>query len=352
MPADQAAPEVDIAPRTQPQTFRLTPLWTNTELKSPGNVLAFQGPDGRSRLVVVDAWKRIAELSLDGKLLGTHEPELQDAELFNVLRPATDADGNLYFAAVALMSGQQRFHLLDGRFRLLWSFPPDALERPHSGIADVRLADLSGDGVLRAYVGYWGEVGVHEVSLDGQRIWGNRKVPNVQTMTPTAPGADGARRLLCANVTGTLSVLDEEGELLPPIAVPERRIGWIVGADLTGDGQNEYCALAAEKLGENEALGLALGGRRASTLWTHRLPDGVNRQPVEPIVPGRLSADGPGVWLLPGADGSIHIVSAAGELLDRFNYGAALQGLATTRIDGQPALVVCTDEGVAAWTVE
>jgi hypothetical protein len=110
--------------------------------------------------------------------------------------------------------------------------------------------------------------------------------------------------------------------------------------------------LAAETLGENEAMGLALDGPRARVLWTYRLPDGVSRQPVEPIVPGRLSADGPGCWLLPGPDGSIHILSAEGDLLDKFNYGAAIQGLTTTQIDGTPVLVVCTAEGVAAWAVE
>ncbi|MDY0167241.1 MAG: redoxin domain-containing protein [Thermoguttaceae bacterium] len=352
VPAGQQVPEAEISPRTQPQSFRLRPLWTNTELKSPGNVLAFPQSDGRPGLAVVDAWKRIAELSHDGKLAGMHEPPLEEVELFNALRTATDAEGRRYFAAVALMSGQQRFHLLDGRFQRLWSFPADALQNPHSGIADVQLGDLPGDGNLRAYVGYWGEVGVQEVSLEGQRVWGNRKVPNVQKMAVTGSGATGAGRLLCANVTGTLTVLDDQGELLPPITVPERLIGWLVAADLTGDGRDEYCALAAETLGENEAMGLALDGPRARVLWTYRLPDGVSRQPVEPIVPGRLSADGPGCWLLPGPDGSIHILSAEGDLLDKFNYGAAIQGLTTTQIDGTPVLVVCTAEGVAAWAVE
>ncbi len=352
LPRGQPVPEVEIAPRSQPRSFRLEPLWTNTDLEAPGNVLSYRRPDGGRGLAVVDAWKRIGELSPDGELLAVHEPPLEPVERFNALRTATDADGNRYFAAVALLSGQQRFHLLDGQFQLLWSFPPDALKNPHSGIADVQLGDLSGDGALRAYVGYWGQVGVHEVSLDGRRVWGNRRVPNVQSMALTERGVDGSRRLLCANVTGALAVLDADGDLLPPVAVPERRIGWIVGADLTGDGRVEYCALAAETLGENQAIGLALAGRNAIQLWTHRLPDGVSRQPVEPIVPGRLSLDGPGRWLLPGPDGSIHILSAEGEVLDQFHYGAAIQGLATARIGGRPALIVSTEEGVAAWAVE
>ena len=352
LPRGEPVPEVEIAPRSQPRSFRLEPLWTNTDLENPGNVLSFRRSDGGWRLAVVDAWRRIAELSPDGELVALHEPTLEPVERFNALRTATDAEGNRYFAAVALLSGQQRFHLFDGRFQPLWSFPPDALKNPHSGIADVQLGDLSGDGTLRAYVGYWGQVGVHEVSLDGQRVWGNRKVPNVQSMTLTERGPDGTRRLLCANVTGALAALDADGDLLPPVAVAGRQIGWIVGADLTGDGRAEYGALAAESLGENEAIGLALAGRNAIQVWTYRLPDGVSRQPVEPIVPGRLALDGPGRWLLPGPDGSIHILSAEGEVLDRFHYGAAIQGLATAPIGGRPALVVASEEGVTAWAVE
>ena len=342
-------PEAEIAPRSRPERFSLAPLWENTELKSPGNVLAFQGRDGRPVLAVVDAWRRIAALSLDGRVLAMHEPELESVELFNALRHAADDEGNSYFAAVALMSGQQRFHLLDEQFRLRWSFPSDALTSPHAGIADVQLGNLSGDGTLRAYVGYWGEVGVQEVSLDGQRIWGNRKVPNVQKMATTEPGPDGSRRLLCANVTGTLAVLDAHGRLAPPLAAPQHRIGWLAAADLTGDGRMEYCALAGNALGENEAVGLTVDGNSLRIAWTYRLPDGVNRQPVEPIIHGRLIAGGPAQWLLPGPDGSVHILSSDGELLDRFNYGAPLQGLGTVEIDGKPALVVCTEDGVAAW---
>ena len=54
----------------------------------------------------------------------------------------------------------------------------------------------------------------------------------------------------------------------------------------------------------------------------------------------------------PGADGSIHILSGDGKPLDRFNYGAALHGLATTDIDGKPALIVASAEGVEALRVE
>ncbi|MDZ7617987.1 MAG: redoxin domain-containing protein, partial [Patescibacteria group bacterium] len=319
MEAEPLFPEARITPRSEPRNMRLAQLWTNTELKSPGNLLAFRRADGQPAIAVVDAWKRIAELSLDGKLLAAHEPAIEPAELFNALRSATDVEGKRYFAAVALMSGQQRFHLLDGQFRLLLSFPSDAVKNPHSGIADVQLADLAGNGVLRAYVGYWGEVGVQEVSLTGERTWGNRNVPNVQKMAVAAPNANGARRVLCANVTSTLAVLDADGTMATPLSLGDRLVGWIASADLEGDGPMAYCALAAETLGENEAIGLTIDGNHARIAWTYRLPDGISRQPVEPITFGRLTAEGPGQWILPGPDGSVHILSVDGKLLDSFH---------------------------------
>ena len=349
---EPSVPEAQIAARSEPRSVRLKPLWTSTDVKEPGNLLAVPASDGQVKLVVVDGWKRIAELSLNGKLLALHEPKIESQELFNALRTGVAANGKRYYAAVALMSGQQRFHLFDQQFQLLLSFPANALKNPHSGIADVQLADLAGDGNLRVYVGYWGEVGVHAVSLTGERIWANRNVPNVQKMTVTGPDAEGNRRLLCANVTGMLAVMNAQGESAPPLVLGDRRIGWITSADLEGDGRMAYCGLVAETLGKNEAAGLAIDGSNARITWTYQLPDGVSRQPVQPIVAGRLTKDGSAQWLLPGPDGSIHILSADGEMLDRFNYGSAIQGLATVEIDGKPALLVATEKGVAAWAVE
>ena len=90
----------------------------------------------------------------------------------------------------------------------------------------------------------------------------------------------------------------------------------------------------------------------AAQLWTYSLPMGLQPQPIEPIIAGRIARDGPGVWLLPGPDGSIHILASDGRLIDRFNYGSPLQGLATVEIGGRPALLVATAAGLEAWRVE
>ena len=87
-------------------------------------------------------------------------------------------------------------------------------------------------------------------------------------------------------------------------------------------------------------------------LWRYPLPRGAHRQPIEQIVAGRLSTVGAGQWLLPAADGSIHIIASDGTPLDKFNYGAVLCGLATAEIDGRPLLIVSSTEGLEAWKVE
>jgi hypothetical protein len=75
-------------------------------------------------------------------------------------------------------------------------------------------------------------------------------------------------------------------------------------------------------------------------------------KPIEPILVGRLAPGPTRQWLVPGPDGSINIIAPDGRLLDQFNYGAPLSGLATVEHDGQRILVVAAPEGLQAWRVE
>ncbi len=344
---ERKLPEVKTAPRTEPATMKLTSLWKCAEVKSPGNILIVGGKNGPARLAVVENWKSVAEVGLDGKLIALHKLNLAENEVIGSLRSAAGADGKRY--TVAFLSTQQRCHVLDENWNLAVSYPEDALTKPHSGIADVELGDLDGDGNLKMYVSYWGVVGVQAASLEGKRLWANRSISNVVGMAIGAPDEKQRRKLYCTNNTGSLVVLDAEGKRQGEIGIPERMLHWIVAADLRGDKQVLWCGMAAPRLGENLAVGLSLGGE---DLWNYPLPPGVQPQPIEPIIPGRITRDGPGQWILPGPDGSIHFISADGKPFDKFNSGVTLQGLATVEIDGQPALVISSAEGLEAWKVE
>ncbi|NQU21514.1 MAG: redoxin domain-containing protein [Candidatus Nealsonbacteria bacterium] len=341
-----AAP-AETAKAIPPETFKLVPLWENTDLAMPGNIMVVPTPDSLPRLLVVDSGTSVVEMGLDGKPIRSHPMGLEPNELVFSLRTIADADGHRYFAAVGM--SQQRFHLFDQQWQALFRYPADALSNPHKGIADVQLADLDGDGTPEAYVGYWGVVGVHGVSLTGERLWRNGSIANVMRIAPDAPDAEGRRLLLCANDQGSLAQIDAAGVSKGNITIRGKTLQGIVTADVDGDGQLDYCALAGRRLEDNTVIGLDAKGNE---LWQYTLPSGVHSQPVEPVVAGRLSPATPGQWLLPGPDGSIHILSVAGKLLDRFNTGVPLQGLATATYQNQMILLVSSKRGVQAWKVE
>jgi hypothetical protein len=325
----------------------MRPLWNCRELRLPGNILVVEETDGPDRVFVLENEASIAELSPDGKVSGIHPVPVEAGEPIRFLRQTESEDGAGWFVASA--GGGPRLHLLDGGLKPVLEYPPRADEFTHAGIADIQFGDLDGDGTPEMCVGYWGDVGVQNVSLEGKRIWRNRTVAQVLRVAVLGLDAQGRRGVLCTNQVGSLVRIGADGKRLAETAVPGRPINWIVSDDLDGDGKMELCGLSPTDAGSHVALGLNLQG---DTLWTHPLPPGMHAHAIEPIVAGRLLAGQPGQWLLPGADGSIHVVSASGQLVDQFNYGAALTGLATAEWDGRHVLLVATAEGVDAWQVE
>jgi outer membrane protein assembly factor BamB len=142
--------------------------------------------------------------------------------------------------------------------------------------------------------------------------------------------------------------IDDDGKDATPISLEGRFLRWVVAADLDQDGHTEYCAIASTKIGVEAAVGLSPTGE---VLWTYDLP--VGAQPnaaLEMVAAGPLTGRS-GQWVLAGADGSVHILSADGKLLDQFHMGAAIGGLAVATINGRGALVVATDKGIDAWHV-
>ena len=347
---EEPLPKAEIAPRSEPRVLKLTPAWKCADLKMPGNILVVDGPKGPERLLVIENGTSVAEVGLDGKLIAMHPLELAEKEGVGSLRTAVGADGRRYFAA--FLVSQQRCHVFDDKWNLLAHFPKDALEHPHSGISDVRLGDLDGDGKVKMYVSYWGVVGVQGVSLDGSLLWRNRTaVSSVACLAIGPPsGKFETCDLYCADNSGVLADLDAGGKHVGyDVKVPGRLFFRIANANLRGNGEPLWCGLAETKPGVATAIGFSLAG---DELWSYPLPVGVPSQPIEPIVAGRLTRDAAGQWLFPGPDGSIHVLSADGKLLDKFNYGAVLQGLAAFESGGQRVLVVASPNGLEAWKVE
>jgi hypothetical protein len=163
----------------------------------------------------------------------------------------------------------------------------------------------------------------------------------------TGPDAQGQRKLLCTHSQGTIVPIDHEGTAGPAIAVGMNFLRSIHSADLEADGQSEYLALASSAAGADTAIGMNLAGEE---LWRLSLPRGVQKHPIEMVTSGDLLNDGVQQWIVAGPDGSIHVLASDGTVIDQFNYGAALAGLAVTRINGKPALIVATATDIDAWS--
>jgi hypothetical protein len=297
-------------------------------------------------VLVVDAFKKVVELGADGKRVATHDLKIQSQEIVSFLTTAAGGDGKRYLCGVAVR--QQRLHVYDENFKLLFSYPQDALENPHPGIYDAQLADLNGDGTLKLYVGYFGTAGVQGVGLDGRRLWAFRQISNVMRLTVAGP--DPKRRLLwCTHDRGSLAGLDDQGKAQGEVILQNRPLYSAFAADLAGDGQPSWCGLSMSESGRTTVVGFNLKGEE---LWAYELPKGVHEQLIEPVTTGRLIRSGPGQWLLAAADGSIHVLGADGKPIDRFNYGSTLCGLAASTLSGQPVLLISTPHSVEAWKVE
>ena len=335
-------PRAGIAKFTPPRTFELVPLWTAQDVKEPGNVMVVA-----PQIYVIDQIHDIVELAGSGKMVARHKNLVPKDPPFTWMRTATDKQGNRYFVLGAV--GQQQFHLFDGKWLRLLSYPVEGSAQ----VFDALPADLDGDGQLELCAGYFGQAGVQAASLEGKRLWSNRTIENVANLAVTEANEQGKRTLLCAHQLGTLVPIRFDGEAETPIRLPEHAVTHVVAADLDGDGHEEYCTLAADASGGRQIVGLRLGATGGGEFtWSQPIPKGEPSAPIESLTSGRLESGKPGLWIVAGADGSVHFFAADGTPVDQFNTGSTLTGLAATTIEGKPALLLAHPDKLQAFRVE
>jgi thiol-disulfide isomerase/thioredoxin len=337
--------EVKIAEPTRPKAFSLTSLWKCPGLKSPGNLLVVPQAVGPPKLAVIDELNTVVELSADGQKTASHTLDIKQQEVVTFFRTATDRGGKRYFLASGI--AMPRVHLFDENWKRILSLP-DVPDATSPQVADAQLADLDGDGTPEILVSYFGAGGVRAFSLDGKPLWHNQEMKEASRVT-VANDAAGRRIVLSTTQRGPLLAIDAEGRTLGDFG-PDQGLISIAAADLDGDQKPELCGVV---LLPDSTTRVAISlGPKGDVKQTYALPAGRLPGGIEQIVPGRLTATGAGCWLLPAADGSIHVLGPDGQLVDRFNYGDFLTGLETLVLDGRPLLVVATGQGLEAWRVQ
>lgn len=335
-------PQTKLADRSEPENLKLTRLWKTSDIKAPGNILPFEGKEKAQQIGVIDGSRSVVLLSADGKSLESHDLAIPPTAAVSYLRTGVDRNGRRYFAAFA--STQQQLYLFSEDWKLLVTYPESGA---HAGIADVQLADLNGDGEPELCVGYMGEVGVQAVSLAGERQWSNRKFENVLHLAVLPPNQQQQRSLICTSGKGTLAILDHTGKLLDDAEIPQRAIHSVYTAGDQPDAADDLCALSAREVGATTVLGISLEDK-PHEVWHYQLPEGLHQMPIDMVTHGRLLGDADAQWIIAAPDGSVHILGVDGKLVDRFNYGAELAGLAVADIEGSAALLIASKQGVEA----
>jgi hypothetical protein len=359
----EALPTTAIAQRSDPKRLQLTPLWTCADLASPGNITVIEavppggvdadgGPAAGAapvddRILVFDGWRSVVELAADGTVAARHELDLPRDAAVSYLRTFADRQGKRYYAAWELRGRQA--YLFNDRWERIVTYPP--LDEQHEGIDDVLVADLDRDesGEPELYLGFWGLLGVHAVSLDGTQRWRNRASPTALSLTLTAEDPIEWRKLLVTGDQGDIVRVDHFGGDDRRMAVSDRAIHYLHTARFGQPKSAAYLGISVTD--EGRLLAVALNADFEEQ-WSYPLPRGAFANQIQYVTSGSLFSDTSGSWVLAGPDGSLHVIDDSGDFSDYWNYGRLLKGIGVARIGGKPALVVAADDEVTAWRVE
>jgi len=365
--AAERMPPQQIAPRRQPDRFKLVRAWRAESVAMPGNVTCFDD-GGAARIVALDGWRTVVVLDPRGHELARHELDLPADAAVGFLRTAVDANGKRWWLG-GNRGGQQVF-VFDDTWKLHASYP--GWESPsHAGIRTAQLVDLNDDGTPEIVVGYFGTVGVQAASLDGHRLWRERSFDTVLDVVPDAPRPEGSRGLVCVNGHGRLVPVTMEGKGAE--ARPVERAGqgagqgagegrpqpdWsaspavasLFAGPVAPDGAWAFLGLASPGIGKNMAVGL---GPLAEQFWELDLPDGVHRDgPIEPVAWADLRGTPRRQWLIAAPDGSVTVAWADGRVVDRYRHGAPLVGIGGYRDGNDGFIVIATRDLLEGYRVD
>jgi len=345
-------PDQVIAPRRQPDRFKLVRAWKADGIAIPGNVVCIDGATAAAaRIVALDGWRTAVELDGDGRELARHELDLPDDAAVGFLRTVVDAAGRRWWLG-GIRGGQQVF-VFDDSWNLHASYP--AWEsQPHAGIAAADLVDLDGDGTPEVVSGYRGTVGLTAASLVGHRLWREPALNAVVDVAAAAADSAGRRGVVCVDGRGRLVPVSPDGKAGGPLPAAGRETGpplrGIVSGPVAPDGGWAALGIAGERLGQNVAVGIDSTGER---LWSLDLPDGLHRDgPIEPVAWADLLGTPRRQWLIAAPDGSVTVAWADGRVVDRYRHGAALTGIGGYRAAGDGFIVVATRDAVEGYRVD
>jgi outer membrane lipoprotein-sorting protein len=344
-------PEQVIAPRRQPDRFKLERAWRAPGVSLPGNVVCLDAATGAAepRIVALDGWRTVVELDASGREVGRRELPLPPDAGVGFLRTATDSSGRRWWLG-GRRGGQQVF-ILSGDFSLRAAYP-EAGGAVHEGITDADLADVDGDGEPEVIVGYLGSVGVQVATLDGKRVWRDRSLGSVLDVAVGSPAETGEdREVLCVTGDGRLerAARDREGSEAPGDE-GGLRLHALAAGPVAADAAYAILGITGDSVGRQRAVGIDPRSLRVE--WEVPLADGVHRDgPIDPVAWVDLLGTTRRQWLIAAPDGSVTVAWADGRVVDRYCHGRPLVGIGGYRDRGTGHVVLATREGLEAYAI-
>ena len=139
--------------------------------------------------------------------------------------------------------------------------------------------------------------------------------------------------------------MDASGGQARSVTADERGVFHLYSANFPADRPTAFCGVTFGESGQLVALGLDSQLRKQ---WEQALAAGSYRSPLQFVASGMWLPAGPGVWVLAGPDGTIHLLREDGRILDQF--GSALtRGLAILPHADAPRLLIASENLVQAW---
>jgi hypothetical protein len=307
-------------------------------------VLAVGAESDSPRVLVVADPQTVWEVSTAGELVAKHKLDLPDGAQISTLRSWANQDGQRFYAAFA--PTKPGVYVFNEKWERLFVYPAEETEA--LDVRDVQIGDLNNDGQPVLLVAFTESAGLHAVSLEGKRLWSNRAYTPLLSVAISQEIPERGRM---AYVTGRggISAVNRYGHEEPARNLPNWALAHLFTANFTEATQAAYLGVGVNPNQEPCIVGITSS---LSEAWNVPLSGSALKQPIDFVTSGQLRKDSQGEWLVGWGDGVVTIVSENGEFDDAFGTGKEIRGMAVSRANEKPLIIVSTAEGVTAWSVE
>ena len=340
--------EVKLRRQTRPARIKMEQAWTSAELVAPGNLLITVTSDGQ-RLFANDGWRTVVEFDLAGKTIARHPLDMPDGAAVSWLRSGNDSVGKAYFAACSMMDRQ--VFVFDQKWRLQGAYPQDA--STENAIADVQFVDGDAAQPPRLLVAFAQDEAVHLISLQGELLAKSEPLRGTTSLA-ILPAERNGFEIVTASRTGRLTRLNSGLREQQPLPRSQESNFHLFGGRLQDLGGGAKKATSLLSLGEHNefALTATVLDDQANPVGSLELEPGAFQDQVQFATFADPLADGEGQWLVARPDSTIALVSSHGNLIDSFQYGKAIKGIAAARNKDGGLLVISTPDGLEAWNIK